>query len=58
MSLTICVECGHPANEHGGYGCQDLLDLGDDGYPLMCACKRSQVDVYTQHVPPVGEGDP
>lgn len=58
MNLTICVACGHPANEHGGHGCRDFIDMGEDGYPLLCACARSQVDVYTQHVPPVDESAP
>ncbi len=52
MHLTICVACAHPANEHGAYGCLDVLDLGEDGSPTTCDCARSRVDVYRQYVPP------
>ncbi len=56
MNLTICVRCSHPANEHTAKGgCLDLLDLQPDGYPGVCDCHRTQVEVYRQHVPPVDE---
>lgn len=58
MHLTICVGCGHPANEHGEYGCLDLWDDDPSEHPEVCGCQRTETEVYRQHVPLVGEHAP
>ena len=57
MHLTICVACGHPANEHVDDGCNDLLwdEPGANAYPDLCPCVKTEAEVYQQHVPPVDD---
>ena len=58
MSLVICVNCGHPANEHDDrptrFGCLEAI-YPDDPFAdvLGCECNLSDADVYRQSVPPV-----
>lgn len=54
MALLICLGCNHPADEHHESGCQEILEMSDDGYPECCTCPRSVKAIYDEQWPRQG----
>lgn len=51
MALLICTGCGHPADEHHGGGCMEVLDWDEAaGCMASCDCPRSVKALYDEAV--------
>lgn len=38
MNLLLCLACHHPLIYHSAAGCDEILEMDDDGYPEVCRC--------------------
>lgn len=54
MYLKLCLTCNHPLAWHSAAGCDEILELGDDGYPEVCSC--TVVGTFGTEIAPVPAG--